>query len=184
MGTPIGKTTDGSVLSAQTHGETHKQNDTSLAGRPKDTNPYPGRDPYRGGGASRRLHKGGRPPSAAAPLCGFLYMGLSLGTGSCLWDARPAMCRFAYGFLPGSEHRALQPCVAFPIIGNRFQLLQIKSNNVPPVLFHRFPVSSRVAITFLSCEGPNDTRIESFFEHIRESAAGEAGMCALCPFQG
>ena len=48
-------------------------------------------------------------------------MGLSLGTGSCLWDARPAMCRFAYGFLPGSEHRALQPCVAFPIIGNRFR---------------------------------------------------------------
>ena len=80
----------------------------------------------------------------AAPLCGFLYMGLSLGTGSCLWDARPAMCRFAYGFLPGSEHRALQPCVAFPIIGNRFQLLQIKSNNVPPVLFHRFPVSSNI----------------------------------------
>ena len=52
----------GSVLSAHTQGETHWQNDTSLAGRPKDTNPYPGRDPYRGGGASRRLHKGGRPP--------------------------------------------------------------------------------------------------------------------------
>ena len=28
---------------------------------------------HKGGGASRRLHKGGRPPSAAAPLCGFLY---------------------------------------------------------------------------------------------------------------
>ena len=42
------------VLGAQTQGETHRQNDTSLAGRPKDTNPYPGRDPYRG------IHKGGR----------------------------------------------------------------------------------------------------------------------------
>ena len=93
--------------------------------------------------------KGGQPPKAAAPLCGggakrrLLYMGLSLGTGSCLWDARPAMCRFAYGFLPGSEHRALQPCVAFPIIANRFQLLQTVSNNVPPLLFHPFPVSSK-----------------------------------------
>ena len=55
-GTPIGKRTHGSVLGAQTHGETHRQNDTSLAGRPKDTNPYPWRDPYRG------IHKGGRPP--------------------------------------------------------------------------------------------------------------------------
>ena len=133
----------GSVLSADTQGETHWRNDTSLAGRPKDTNPYPGRDPYRG------IHKGGRPPKAATPLCGggakrrLFYMGLSLGTGSCLWDARPAMCRFAYGFLPGSEHRALQPCVAFPIIANRFQLLQTVSNNVPPLLFHPFPVSSR-----------------------------------------
>ena len=120
-----------------------RQNDTSLAERPKDTNPYPWRDPHRG------IHEGRRPTKAAAPLCGggakrrLLYMGLSLGTGSCLWDARPAMCRFAYGFLPGSEHRALQPCVAFPIIGNRFQLLQIKSNNVPPLLFHPFPVSSK-----------------------------------------
>ena len=55
---------------------------------------------------------------AAAPLCGFLYMGLSLGTGSCLWDARLAMCRFANGFLPGYEHRALShgpPCVRFPM---------------------------------------------------------------------
>ena len=117
-GTPIRKRTDGPVLGAQTHGETHRQNDTSLAGRPKDTNPYPWRDPYRG------IHKGGRPPKAAAPLCGggakrrLLYMGLSLGTGSCLWDARPAMCRFAYGFLPGYEHRALShgpPCVRFPM---------------------------------------------------------------------
>ena len=108
----------GSVLGAHTQGETHWQNDTSLAGRPKDTNPYPGRDPYRG------IHKGGRPPKAAASLCGggakrrLLYMGLSLGTGSCLWDARPAMCRFAYGFLPGYEHRALShvtPCVRFPM---------------------------------------------------------------------
>ena len=62
MGTPIGKTT-GSVLGAQTHGETYRQNDTWLAGRPKYANPpYPWRDPYSGGGASRR------PPS------GFLYM--------------------------------------------------------------------------------------------------------------
>ena len=29
-----------------------------------------------------RLHKGGRP--SAAPLCGFLYMGLSMGTGPCI----------------------------------------------------------------------------------------------------
>ena len=54
----------------------------------------------------------------AAPLCGFLSMGLSMGTGSCLRDARPAMCRFACGFLPGYEHRALShvtPCVRFPV---------------------------------------------------------------------
>ena len=109
----LGKRHMAAVLGAQTQGETHRQNDTSLAGRPKDTNPYPGRDPYRGGGASRRLHKGGRPPSAASSLCGFLYLGLSLGTGSCLWDARPAMCRFAYGFLHGSEHPALDHLSAF-----------------------------------------------------------------------
>ena len=108
----------GSVLGARTQGDTHRQNDTSLAGRPKETNPYPGRDPYRG------IHKGERPPKAAAPLCGggakrrLLYMGLSLGTGSCLLDGWPAMYRFAYGFLPGYEHRALShgpPCVRFPM---------------------------------------------------------------------
>ena len=66
MGTPIGKTTDGSVLSAQTHWETRRQNDTALAGHPKYTNPYPGRDPYRGGGASRRLHKGGLPKATTS----------------------------------------------------------------------------------------------------------------------
>ena len=109
----LGKRHMAAVLGAQTQGETHRQNDTSLAGRPKDTNPYPGRDPYRG------IHKGGRPPKAAAPLCGggakrrLLYMGLSMGTGSCLWDARPAMCRFAYGFLHGSEHPALDHLSAF-----------------------------------------------------------------------
>ena len=67
----LGKRHMAAVLGAQTQGETHRQNDTSLAGRPKDTNPYPWRDPYRGGGASRRPR----------PLCGFLYMGLSMGTG-------------------------------------------------------------------------------------------------------
>ena len=67
-GTPIGK---------RTHGVTWLSARCSYPGR----NPCPWRDPYRGGGASRRLHKGGRPPSAAAPLCGFLYMGLSMGTG-------------------------------------------------------------------------------------------------------
>ena len=36
------------MLGAQTHGEIYRQNDTSLAGRPEDTNPYPC-------GASRRL---------------------------------------------------------------------------------------------------------------------------------
>ena len=51
-----------------------------------------------------RLHTGARMSSAATPLCGFLYMGLSMGTGSCIWDARPAMCGFAYGFPNGSEH--------------------------------------------------------------------------------
>ena len=51
----------GSVLGAHTQGETHMQNDTSLAGRPKNTT------------------------LRAAPLCGFLYMSLSLGTGSCLY---------------------------------------------------------------------------------------------------
>ena len=34
------------------------------------------------------------------PLCGFLYMGLSMGTGSCIWDARPATCPFAYESVP------------------------------------------------------------------------------------
>ena len=37
-----------------------------------------------------RLHKGGRP--SAAPLCGFLYMGLSMGMGSCIraaWAGLP-----------------------------------------------------------------------------------------------
>ena len=62
----LGKRHMAAVLGAQTQGETHRQNDTSLAGRPKDTNPYPGRDPYRG------IHEGGRRPKAAAPLCGFL----------------------------------------------------------------------------------------------------------------
>ena len=55
----LGKGNMAAVLGAETQGETHRQNDTSLAGRPKDTNPYPWRDPYRGGGASCRLHKGG-----------------------------------------------------------------------------------------------------------------------------
>ena len=58
----LGKRHMAAVLGAQTQGETHRQNDTSLAGRPKDTTPYPWRDPYRGGDASRRLHKGWRPP--------------------------------------------------------------------------------------------------------------------------
>ena len=93
----LGKRHMAAVLGAQTQGETHRQNDTSLAGRPKDTNPYPWRDPYRGGGASRRLHKGGQPPSAAAPplwipLYGSLhgYKFVSLGRPAsdvsfCLW---------------------------------------------------------------------------------------------------
>ena len=85
MGTPIGKTTDGSVLGAQTQGETHRQNDTSLAVRPKYTNPYPWRDPYRGGGTSRR-------PPLWIPLYGslhgygFVYLGRPASDVSfCLW---------------------------------------------------------------------------------------------------
>ena len=39
-----------------------------------------------------RLHKGGRP--SAAPLCGFLYMGLSMGTGSCIWAAWAGLPHF------------------------------------------------------------------------------------------
>ena len=98
MGKPIGKPTRHwpgvPNTRTRTHGETHIE---EAALRAAST-------------------KGGWPPSAAAPLCGFLYMGLSMGTGSCLWDARPAMCRVAYGFLPGYEHRALShvtPCVRF-----------------------------------------------------------------------
>ena len=91
------KRTDGPVLGAQTHGETHRQNDTSLAVRPKDTNPYPWRDPCRGGGASRRLHKGGAAafggrPALWIPLYGSLhgYGFVSLGRQAsdvsfCLW---------------------------------------------------------------------------------------------------
>ena len=66
----LGKRHMAAVLGAQTQGETHRQNDTSLAGRPKDTNPYPWRDPYRG------IHKGGRPPrrrEAPPPLYGSLH---------------------------------------------------------------------------------------------------------------
>ena len=51
-----------------------------------------------------RLHKGGAAAFGGAPLCGFPYLGLSMGTGSCFWNALPAMCRFAYGFPHGSEH--------------------------------------------------------------------------------
>ena len=84
----LGKRHMAAVLGAQTQGETHWQNDTSLAERPKDTNPYPGRDPYRG------IHKGGRPPKAAALLCGGgAKLGLSLGTSSCEFcDTTAAGC--------------------------------------------------------------------------------------------
>ena len=112
----------GSVLSAHTQGETHWQNDTSLAGRPKDTNPYPGRDPYRGGGASRRLHKGGRPPpfvdssiwvspwvrvrvfGTLGQRCVVLPMGFSLG----LSTEHSAMCPLSYGCPPGYEPRTIE----------------------------------------------------------------------------
>ena len=104
----------GSVLSAHTQGETHWQNDTSLAGRPKDTNPYPGRDPYRG------IHKGGRPPpfveaarSAASSIwvspwvrvrvfgtpgqrCVVLPMGFSMGLSTQHWT----ICPLSYGCPP------------------------------------------------------------------------------------
>ena len=36
--------------------------------------PSPHTPIHKGGGLRPPLHKGGRPPSAAAPLCGFLYM--------------------------------------------------------------------------------------------------------------
>ena len=94
MEKPIGKTTHRwpgvPETRTRTQGETHIEEEALRAASTK------------GGGAKRRL----------------LYMGLSLGTGSCLWDARLAMCRFANGFLPGYEHRALShgpPCVRFPM---------------------------------------------------------------------
>ena len=81
----LGKRHMAAVLGAHTQGETHRQNDTSLAGRPKDTNPT------HGEGASRRLHKGGRPPKWI-PLYGSLhgYGFVSLGRPAsavsfCLW---------------------------------------------------------------------------------------------------
>ena len=87
MGTPIGKRTDGSVLRhmGKPIGKTtHRRtiNAENLAGRLKDTNPYPWRDPKRGGGASHRLHKGAAAFGGLHPfnLCGFIYMGLSMGT--------------------------------------------------------------------------------------------------------
>ena len=58
----LGKRHMAAVLGAQTQGETHRQNDASLAVRPKDTNLYPWRDPFRG------IPKGERPPKAAAPF--------------------------------------------------------------------------------------------------------------------
>ena len=122
----LGKRHMAAVLGAQTQGETHRQNDTSLAGRPKDTNPYPGRDPYRG------IHKGGgrrrRPPpfveaarSAASSIwvspwvrvrvfgtlgqrCVVLPMGFSLG----LSTEHSAMCPLSYGCPPGYEPRTIE----------------------------------------------------------------------------
>ena len=76
MEKPIGKTTHRWPGVAKTRTRTHGETHIE-----ESTN-------LCGGGAKRRL----------------LYMGLSLGTGSCLWDARLAMCRFANGFLPGYEH--------------------------------------------------------------------------------
>ena len=53
-----------------------------------------------------RLHKGGRP--SAPPLCGFLYMGSPMGTGSRIWavwagfpDFYHANVSFVYGCPPG-----------------------------------------------------------------------------------
>ena len=126
----LGKRHMAAVLGAQTQGETHRQNDTSLAGRPKDTNPYPGRDPYRGGGASRRLHKGGRPPpfvdssiwvspwvrvrvfGTLGQRCVVLPMGFSLG----LSTEQSAMFPLSYGCPPEYEPRTIE----LPLGANHF----------------------------------------------------------------
>ena len=97
MGTPMDKTTDGSVLGAQTMGKP----------RGKKTHRWPGvaKTQTRTHGETHIKEAG---PSAATPLCGFLYMVLSMGTGSGIWNTRPAMGRFAYGFPYGCEQRALK----------------------------------------------------------------------------
>ena len=66
------------MLGARTQGETRAHGETHIE------------ESTKGGGAKRPL----------------LYMGLSMGTGSYLWDAWPAMCRFAMGFSMGlsTEH--------------------------------------------------------------------------------
>ena len=92
----------GSVLGAHTQGETHRQNDTSLAGRPKDTNPYPGRDPYRG------IHKGGRPPpfvEAARSAASSIWV--SPWVRVRVFGTPGQRCVVLPGFLHGYEHRAL-----------------------------------------------------------------------------
>ena len=130
---------------AHTQEDTHRKADTWLTARCSD----PGRNPlakrhiagrasqrhepvprerpiYRGGGASRRLHKGGRPPSAAAPLCGFLIwvspwvrvrvfgtpgqrcvvlpMGFSMGLSTQHWT----ICPLSYGCPPIKPARELE----------------------------------------------------------------------------
>ena len=112
---------------AHTQGDTHRKADTWLTARCSD----PGRNPHRWPGVPKtrtRTHgethieestKGGGRRRRPPPPCGggakrrLLFMGLSMGTGSCLWDARPAMYCFTHGFLHGSEHRALNHLSAF-----------------------------------------------------------------------
>ena len=110
------------MLSAQTHGETHRQNDILLAERPKDTNPYPGRDPYRG-----ETHIA--PPFVDSSIwvspwvwvrvfgtlgqrCVVLPMGFSLG----LSTEQSAMCPLSYGCPPGYEPRTIE----LPLGANHF----------------------------------------------------------------
>ena len=82
MGKPIGEIT-----------HWRNKNVEDLPRQLEYTNPWPWRDPYKG------IHKGGgrRPPPFVEAAEGrLLYMGLSMGMGSCIRAAWVGLPRFYY----------------------------------------------------------------------------------------
>ena len=80
MGKPLGEIT-----------HWRNKNVEDLPRQPKYTNPYPWGDPYKGGGLRPPPQRGA---AFGSPLCGFLYMGLPMGTGSCIWAAWAGLPHF------------------------------------------------------------------------------------------